>query len=265
MGKRVALASAGFCVAAFAAMCGIGGGLFAVPLLHYGFRFPLQRSVATGLGLVAATTASATIAEALHSESAIDWAVVGAMLAGGLIGTQLGFRAAKKLKPHRLKMIFVVVLIIAATRILTGKPSSAAVEASGMSFDALQLGLVALIGMGAGFTSPLLGIGGGLVSVPALFLGFPDFGYLGARACSMALGSVTSLRSLWLYQRENRVDLGVASWLGGGAFLGAIVGVQLVHLNGADRLGQYFLAGLLIVVAIRFAFDVKRALQEESS
>jgi len=40
-----ALALAGASIAAVSAACGIGGGLFGVPLLHYGFRMPLTRSV----------------------------------------------------------------------------------------------------------------------------------------------------------------------------------------------------------------------------
>lgn len=265
LGKRLTLSGSGILIGAFAAMCGIGGGLFAVPILHYGFKFPLQRSVATGLGLVAATAVAATIAEALHTDSAIDWTVVGVMLAGGLLGTQLGFRAAKRIKAHQLKLVFVFVLLVAAVRIFLGRSGSAATAAGGFEFSLAEYAGVALVGFGAGFTSPLLGIGGGLVAVPGLFLGFPGFGYLGARACSLALGSFTSLRSLWLYQREQRVDLRVASWLGGGAFVGAIIGVQLVHLNGADRLGQLLLAGLLVVVSIRFALDVRRARREEHS
>lgn len=245
-------------------MCGIGGGLFAVPILHYGFKFPLQRSVATGLGLVAATAVAATIAETLHADSAIDWTVVGTMLCGGLLGTQLGFRAAKRIKAHQLKFVFVFVLLAASARIFVGSPESAASVAEGRSFSLFDYAGVALVGFGAGFSSPLLGIGGGLIAVPGLFLGFPGFGYLGARACSLALGAMTSMRSLWLYQREKRVDLRVASWLGGGAFVGAVLGVQLVHLDGADRIGQLLFAGLMILVAVRFALDVWRARRKET-
>ena len=246
-------------------MCGIGGGLFAVPLLHYGFKFPLKRAVATGLGLVAATAVAATGAEALHEGSAIDWVVVGVMIVGGLIGTQVGFRAAQRIKTNQLKLVFVVVLIAAAARILLGKPAVADAVDTELSLGVLEYLGVALVGFGAGFCSPLLGIGGGLVAVPALFLGLPGFSYLTARACSLALGSFTSLRSLRLYSRENLVDLRVASWLGGGAFIGAVIGVQLVHLNGADRVGQLLLSGLLIVVAVRFALDVRRARHEVAS
>lgn len=259
------LAVAGFVIAVFAAICGIGGGLFVTPILHYGFKFDLRRSVATALALVAATTSSATVTESLHADGAINWFVVAAMLAGGLVGAELGFRLGKKLSARKLKFVFVFVLIGVAIRIFTVKTGSGGDVSGPLELDAVRLFIVALIGMAAAFTAPLLGIGGGMISVPALFLGLPEIGYLGARACAMALGSVASLRSLWLYNREGLVQVQQAVWLGGGALIGAAVGVNLIHIEGADQWGQRLLASFLLLVAVRFAFDLRRPDSGESS
>ena len=48
--KKMALIVAA--IAFVGAMCGIGGGLFTVPLLHFGVRLPLKQAVATALVLV---------------------------------------------------------------------------------------------------------------------------------------------------------------------------------------------------------------------
>jgi hypothetical protein len=37
-------------------LCGIGGGVFAVPLLHYAYGMPLKIAIANSLVLVAAST-----------------------------------------------------------------------------------------------------------------------------------------------------------------------------------------------------------------
>ena len=73
------------------AVCGLGGGLFAVPLLHYVFKLPLRRAVATGLCLVCATAVSSTTAEFLHEDSALLWEVVLPLVGGALVGAQIGF------------------------------------------------------------------------------------------------------------------------------------------------------------------------------
>jgi len=50
--SRAILVGLGLMVALLCSMCGIGGGVFAVPILHYLYGIPLKRAVATVLCLV---------------------------------------------------------------------------------------------------------------------------------------------------------------------------------------------------------------------
>ncbi len=79
----------GAVIAFIGAICGIGGGLFAVPLLHYVFKLPLRVSVATSLCLVAANAYSSTATELLRGDSALLWDVVLPLIGGALVGAQL--------------------------------------------------------------------------------------------------------------------------------------------------------------------------------
>lgn len=255
----LAIGLVGMVIAAWGAMCGIGGGLFAVPILHYIYKLKLKDAIVTSLALVAATTASATLSEALRVDSAINWAVVACLVGGCLLGAQVGFRVSRRIETRPLKMIFMVLLVIVGVRILGIVPESFA--AFGHPYVHPDLGAwdyagAALIGLGGGFVAPLLGIGGGLVAVPALLIFLPNLGHLGARACSMAMGVVTSSRSLVLYYRAGELNLKRSASIAIGAAIGAFIGVQLVHIPGVAEVAKKMLAATLLIVATRFAIDL---------
>jgi len=267
LGSRIRLGMMGAGVAAYSAMCGIGGGLFMTPILHYVRKLPLKNAVATSLALVAASATSATVAEVLHKDGRLSLdrlLLVVPLIVGSLIGAQVGFRVAKRVDVTFLKLIFALVLIISGLRLLF--PGGETVpDVSDLEFSGLQIAFAVVVGFASGFLAPLLGIGGGLVAVPALFLGVPGLGYLGARACGMAMGSCASIRSFWLYSREGVVDKHRAVALAGGALIGASIGVQLVHLQDAVVVAQTLMGITLWFVSVRFLWDVVRARREGST
>ncbi len=97
--------------------------------------------------------------------------------------------------------------------------------------------LLLLIGAFAGVVSGLLGVGGGIVLVPAFFYTFSHLGYGGAQvmqvciATSLATIVVTSLRSVLGHHRKGAVDWALLrSWgpfIGTGAVLGMLLATQL--------------------------------------
>ncbi len=254
------LVAAAASIALFGSVCGIGGGLFAVPLLHYVLGFPLRRAVATALCLVLTTTVTATVVEAWHADSALDWPLAGLVAGGALGGAQLGYALAKRIPGRALRAVFTLVLFAAGARILIfdGRGEDVAVDAA-IAFTPLALAAAFAIGVGGGVLGPLLGIGGGLLMVPALFLIMPELGYLGARATSMAAATVTSGRSLTLFVRDGLVDRRAGLLCACGAFFGAAAGVMLVHRPGWAAYARIGMGAVLILVASRFLFDALRA------
>lgn len=249
-----ALALAAFVIGAVASMCGIGGGLFAVPLLHFAFKLPLRSSVATALCLVCATAASATVTEALRPDSALRFSLVAALVAGSLLGAQLGHRVASRLSTRKLQVVFAAVLLVAAYRLLFagGAGPSATAE---FAPSAGLYATTAVIGLGAGFVVPLLGVGGGLVVVPALLFAAPEIGYLGARASSLGMATVTSARSLFLYRDSGLVRKREGLWFALGALAGAVAGVQWVHAAGNSEIARQVLGGVLCLSGARFGWN----------
>ncbi len=248
----------GALIGAYSTLCGIGGGVFAVPLLHYVYRMPLRTAVANSLVLVAASTASATLLEAVHAESALRLDVVLTLVAGSVVGSRIGFAIGKRVTTGVLKGFFAVLLVGVAIQLLVDDGARGVFVAGAARHElaTADFARVAIIGLCAGVVAPLLGIGGGLVAVPALLYCAPWMGFLTARACSMAMSTVTAWQSVWLYRRDGEIHSTASLWLAGGAVLGAATGIQLVHVEAVTSSARVLVAIALLFAAARFAWDL---------
>lgn len=105
--------------------------------------------------------------------------------------------------------------------------------------------LMALIGGFAGIIAGLLGVGGGIVLVPAFYYGFSALGHEGPElmqvclATSLATIVVTSARSVMLHKKTGKVDTAILYGWSPGIVIGAMAGVL-----AATELESRFLTGL---------------------
>ncbi len=94
-----------------------------------------------------------------------------------------------------------------------------------------MLALLAVIGAFAGVLAGLLGVGGGIVLVPAFFYAFQTLGYDGPQlmqvclATSLATIIVTSVRSVLSHNRKGAVDWSILRGWAIGIAIGAVAGV----------------------------------------
>jgi len=94
-----------------------------------------------------------------------------------------------------------------------------------------MLVLLVVIGGFAGVLAGLLGVGGGIVLVPAFFYAFQTLGYGGPQLMQMCLATslatiiVTSLRSVSSHNKQGAVSWEILRGWGPGIALGALVGV----------------------------------------
>ncbi|GAA6178594.1 MULTISPECIES: sulfite exporter TauE/SafE family protein [unclassified Shimia] len=115
--------------------------------------------------------------------------------------------------------------------------------------------LVLLLGIGAlaGVLAGLLGVGGGIVLVPAFFYAFQSLGYDGPQlmqiclATSLATIIVTSLRSVASHHKKGAVDWNILRGWAPGIVVGAIVGV-MVAANMRSVTLQIVFGGLALVI-----------------
>ena len=254
----------GCLIGTYSTLCGIGGGVFAVPLLHYVYGMPLKNAVATSLVLVAASTSTATAVEVLRADSEIRYPVLAVLLVASLLGTQIGYRVQRRIDARRLKIVFCVAMALVGARLLFLPTRHADPQALAPALDLslARCGVIAVVGLLAGALAPLLGVGGGLVAVPGLLLGLPSLGFAAARACSTAMSVVNSWQSVWFYKRDRMIHVPTAVWFAGGALAGGVVGDALIHVPWVVAIAQRLLAATVLFVALRFAWDVARARRE---
>ena len=117
----------------------------------------------------------------------------------------------------------------------------------------MRILLVLAIGLTVGTISGALGIGGGVLLVPAL-IWFCGFEHTRAAGTSLAvLVPPIGLPAAWKYYVERRIDLDAAIWIALAFAIGAYFGASIaLHLPvRALRLGFGL---MMIYIAIRFLF-----------
>lgn len=122
-----------------------------------------------------------------------------------------------------------------------------------------MLVLIALIGGFAGVLAGLLGVGGGIVLVPAFFYALQSLGYDGPQlmqiclATSLATIIVTSARSVHAHNKKGAVDWEILRTWAPGIMVGAILGVLLVAQLRTQTLQAIF-GGLALIVGLYLGF-----------
>lgn len=119
--------------------------------------------------------------------------------------------------------------------------------------------LLVVIGAFSGLIAGMLGVGGGIVLVPAFYYTFNALGYGGDRlmqvclATSLATIIVTSIRSVSAHHRKGAVDWTILKTWAPGIALGAVAGVSVVSFLRTVEL-QVIFGCLALIVAFYLGF-----------
>jgi len=151
-------------------LLGIGGGIVIVQALLFclprlGIQGPdlMQVAVASSMAIVVPTSISSARAHALRR--AVDWRALAGLAPGVLIGSLAGTCLAACISGNALLAIFLAFTLVAIARMLV-TPSSSHVPESARPLPGAAL--LSLAGAGIGLLCALVGVGGGLLSVPLL-------------------------------------------------------------------------------------------------
>lgn len=124
---------------------------------------------------------------------------------------------------------------------------------------AAMVALLLVIGAFAGVIAGLLGVGGGIVLVPAFFYAFEALGYDGPQLMQVCLGTslativVTSARSARAHNAKGAVDWAVLRGWAPGIAIGALVGVAVAAALRSEVLQAVF-GCLALVIGLWLAF-----------
>lgn len=119
--------------------------------------------------------------------------------------------------------------------------------------------LLMAIGAFAGFLAGLLGVGGGIVLVPAFYYAFSSLGYDGPQLMQVCLGTslativVTSVRAARGHDRRGALDRAILRGWAPAIALGALAGVWVAASLPTQALRAVF-AGLALWVGLYLAF-----------
>lgn len=192
---------------------GVGGGIVLIPILTGVFHLDQHKAHGTSLAAIGATAIASLVVYGLHHQ--VAWGT--ALLVGlaSALTARFGARWAARTSTRDLRRAFSIFLLLVAIRLFwkvppaTGSPFASAVPAA--AFD-LLLGMV--VGVLAGF----MGVGGGILAVPAftLILGMSQ---QVAQGTSLAVILVTAPAGAWEHSRHGNVVLRIVPWLAIGAAL----------------------------------------------
>jgi uncharacterized protein len=132
------------------------------------------------------------------------------------------------------------------------------------TMDIQTVMIVILIGLAAGMLSGLVGIGGGLVIVPALiyFLGFSQHT---AQGTSLALILLpVGIFAVMFYYKQGHVDIKIVWLLAVGFVIGSILGSKVALSLSQETVKKIF-AVLMILIAIKMLFLDKKIKEKASS
>ena len=278
----------GIAAGLFGSLLGLGGGILIVPLLTLGFGLALIKAVGVSLVCVIVTSGAAA---GVYLERHVANLRLGMTLelftaCGALVGGLVAF-----LLPERaLELLFAGMLLYVAAAMARRREPGPVADAvpddedtrdvpdvedttdavadagppggdsfvatlSGPGYRVRHLGFGALGSVGAGVTSALLGIGGGLIKVPVMHvvMGVP---LRVATATSNLMIGITASASAIIYLLRGGIDPYVAAPTAIGVFVGASIGSRAAH-----RIDIRILRGLFVAILLYTAWQMlQRAL-----
>jgi uncharacterized protein len=237
--------SVGLLIGVFSGLFGVGGGVLLVPILVLGFHVVQKNAQATSLVVVAlaATTGATTYA---FGDSVV-WESVAFLLAGGFVGTWLGSAIVVRIQTRWLQLMFGVLLVVAAVRLVVA--ASTAAESIATGVIGLSVWVIAgYIGSGfaMGLLSSLLGIGGGIIVIP-LLIAFFGFTQQLAAGTSLVVMVPIALLGAWRLTRSGHTQWAQGTRIGIAAAVGAVGGASLALVASPEVMQAAF--GVVLVFA----------------
>ena len=239
---------------------GVGGGLVMVPGMVLFLAIPQHRAHATSLAAMIFSTSAAVVPLAMDNR--IDWDTAGFLVAGSMVGAYLGARLFSRIPEVWLAGGFMVLALASAVRMLLERDTAGAAAVGTPTVDTWWLGIVGLVlvGFGAGVLGALMGVGGGIVNVPALVTLYAFEQHL-AQGTSLAVIIPTAVVAAIAHSRRGQVDWRLAGLLASGGLAGGWLGARTALAIDGSVLRILFVCFLLLMVARMLARTWRRSRQ----
>lgn len=235
---------------------GVGGGTVIVPLLVLLLGFNQRLAAGTSLGAIVPTASVGVISYALSDS--VAW-IPALLLAGGaVVGAQIGTRLLPRVSQTVLRWIFVGFLALVIVSLFLVIPSRDAV----LTLDWVSGIALVVVGVLTGILSGLIGVGGGIVVVPVLMLGFGTSDLI-AKGTSLLMMIPTAVSGTIGNLRHRNIDLGAAVIVGVSACTTTALGAWLATIINPAAANMLF-AAYLVVIGTQLALRAIRGHRRRS-
>ncbi|MBM4435733.1 MAG: sulfite exporter TauE/SafE family protein [Actinobacteria bacterium] len=203
-------------------LLGVGGGIIMIPLMTWLLRLRQHAAHGTSL-IIIIPTATAAFARYLFAE-AIEWGVVLALAATAIGFAIVGARLTARINAHVLRRLFALLLLATSVRLFVSLEGAAVAHPEGV----LLIGVALIAGAFTGLVSGTMGVGGGIVMVPAMVI-FMGIDQHVAQGVSLAVIVPTAISGGVQHYRMGNVVTRVASGVTIGGVAGGLLGAQLAQ------------------------------------
>jgi len=253
----------GFFAGVLGALTGIGGGVLLTPVLALYFGISIRQAIGASLVAVITTSTASSFVNLQRHTTDIRLGMtleLATAFGAGVTAYLVGY-----FNRNALEGLFAAFLLYSGITILSKrgkvKPledeSALIVDQTAVPPYEVQrypLGLAASLVAGA--LSGLLGIGGGPIKVPVMYI-FMNVPLMVATATSNFMIGVTAAASAIVYYRRGDILVDYAAPLAVGVFLGSLLGARLaprVH----SKVVVYLLVGVMFYLAGHLIFHLLR-------
>ncbi|MFC8679929.1 sulfite exporter TauE/SafE family protein [Microbacterium ureisolvens] len=229
---------------------GVGGGTVIVPFLVLFLRFDQRLAAGTSLAAIVPIATVGVISYAVHGS--VAWIPALLLAAGAVVGAQIGTWLLPRLSLTVLRWSFVGFLVAVIVSLFIVIPSR---DAELVLTWINGIGLVAL-GVITGILSGLIGVGGGIIVVPALMVLFGTSDLV-AKGTSLLMMIPTAVSGTIGNLRRRNVDLVAAAIVGIAACTTTALGAWAATLID-PFVGNVLFAAYLVVIAVQMGLRAWR-------
>jgi hypothetical protein len=239
----VVLGVAGAVAGGLCGLLGVAGGVVIVPVLT-SRRIGMARAAASGTTIAAVLPISVVAALTYAGLHNVDGSAASAIVPGAAAGVIIGSLLATRVRASVLRILFQIVLLATAVRLLIALPSGSSHQ---IALEAPAAVTLCALGTVAGLASGMLGSGGGSFLVPALVLGFGLVQQVAQGTVLLALIPIWIIGAL-THHKTHTLRLREAAVLGSCGALTVPLGAEIASHVGVLPLRAIFAAFLIATV-----------------
>lgn len=229
-------------------MFGLGGGIIIVPGLMFALGMDQRRAHGTSLAGVLPISMASIVTYWVHDH--IDWGVTLWLAIGSVCGALIGARLLAVLPKRVLTLLFVAVLAIAGIRMFFE------IDTTGTTvIDTGAAIALIIIGFAVGALAGMLGIGGGLITVPVMIVIFHVPPAV-AKGTALAVVIPTALSGTLQNLANKNADLFAAMLVSATGIFSA-VGGGWVAAQMSAAISNFLFAVLLMTISGRMLLQLR--------